>query len=126
MNTFITSIQYPFAINRGLKTLAEENEYREHILQLIKQVLLTNPGERVNRPDFGCEIRRMLFNPNSEVSASLAQVSIFQALEKWLGTVISVENVKVQPIEERLEIRVVFVIKALQERTYLNLEVSLS
>lgn len=126
MNTFINSIKYPFAVDRGLKTLAEENEYREHVIQLIKQVLLTNPGERVNRPDFGCEIRRMLFNPNSEVSASLAQVSIFQALEKWLGTVISVENVKVQPIEERLEIRVVFVIKALQERTYLNLEVSLS
>lgn len=126
MNTFINSIKYPFAVDRGLKTLAEENEYREHVIQLIKQVLLTNPGERINRPDFGCEIRRMLFNPNSEVSASLAQVSIFQALEKWLGTVISVENVKVQPIEERLEIRVVFVIKALQERTYLNLEVSLS
>ncbi len=126
MNTFINSIQYPFAVDRGLKTLAEENEYREHVIQLIKQVLLTNPGERINRPDFGCEIRRMLFNPNSEVSASLAQVSIFQALEKWLGTVISVENVKVQPIEELLEIRVVFVIKALQERTYLNLEVSLS
>ncbi|GAB4424633.1 MAG: GPW/gp25 family protein [Bacteroidia bacterium] len=126
MNTFINSIKYPFAVDRGLKTLAEENEYREHVIQLIKQVLLTSPGERINRPDFGCEIRRMLFNPNSEVSASLAQVSIFQALEKWLGTVISVEHVKVQPIEELLEIRVVFVIKALQERTYLNLEVSLS
>ena len=125
MNTRIHSIRFPFAIDRGLKSLAEENEYREHIMQLVKQVLLTSPGERINRPDFGCEIRRMVFNPNSEISASLAQVSIFQALEKWLGTVISVENVKVNPIEEVLEIRVVFIIKVLQERTYLNLEVSL-
>lgn len=125
MNTYINSIAYPFAVDKGLKTLAQEHEYRDHVIQLIKQVLLTNPGERINRPDFGCEIRRMLFNPNSEVSASLAQVSIYQALEKWLGTVIKVENVKVQPIDELLEIRVVFVIKALQERTYLNLDVSL-
>ena len=92
---------------------------------MIKQVLLTSPGERVNRPEFGCEIRRMLFSPNSEVAASLAQVSIFQALEKWLGTIISVDNVKVQPVEERIDIRVVFVIKALQERRFLNLEVSM-
>ncbi len=125
MDTFINSIRYPLAVNQGLKTLAEENDYREHVIQMIKQVLLTNPGERVNRPDFGCEIRRMLFNPNSEISASLAQVSVFQALEKWLGTVIKVENVKVKPIEETLDIRVVFIIKALQERTYLNIEVSL-
>jgi len=54
-----------------------------------------------------------------------SQVSIYQALEKWLGTLISVDNVKVQAIDERLEIRVVFVIKALQERRYLNIEVSM-
>ena len=125
MDKTIRSIKYPFAIDQGLKTLAEENDYRKHVVQMMKQVLLTNPGERVNRPDFGCEIRRMIFSPNSELSASLAQVSIYKALEKWMGTVISVENVKVQPIEERLEIRVVFVIKALQERRFLNIEVSL-
>lgn len=125
METRIKSFKYPLAIDQGLKTWAEENDYRNHVIQLIKQVLLTNPGERINRPTFGCEIRRMVFAPNSEVSASLAQVSVFQALETWLGTIISVDNVKVQAIEERLEIRVVFVIKALQERRYLNIEVEM-
>jgi phage baseplate assembly protein W len=125
MDTKIKSIKYPLGVDQGLKTWAEESEYRLHVIQMIKQVLLTNPGERINRPDFGCEIRRMLFAPNSEASASLAQVSIYQALDKWLGDVISVDNVKVQPIEERLEIRVVFIIKALQERRFLNIEVSL-
>ncbi len=125
MEKKIKSIQYPFAVNQGLRTWGEENDYRQHVIQMIKQVLLTSPGERVNRPEFGCEIRRMLFSPNSEVAASLAQVSIFQALEKWLGTIISVDNVKVQPVEERIDIRVVFVIKALQERRFLNLEVSM-
>lgn len=125
MEKKIKSIKYPLAVNQGLRTWGEENDYRQHVIQMIKQVLLTSPGERVNRPEFGCEIRRMLFSPNSEVAASLAQVSIFQALEKWLGTIISVDNVKVQPVEERIDIRVVFVIKALQERRFLNLEVSM-
>ncbi len=125
METRIKSFKYPLAVDTGLKTWAEENDYRNHVIQLIKQVLLTNPGERINRPTFGCEIRRMMFAPNSEVSASLAQVSVFQALNTWLGTIISVDNVKVQAIEERLEVRVVFVIKALQERRYLNIEVSM-
>ena len=61
METKIRSIKYPFGVDQGLKTWAEESEYRLHIIQMIKQVLLTNPGERINRPDFGCEIRRMLF-----------------------------------------------------------------
>lgn len=125
MEKKIKSIKYPVAVDSGLKAWAEETDYNQHIIQLIKQVLLTSPGERINRPTFGCEIRRMLFSPNSEVAASLAQVSIFQSLEKWLGTVISVDNVKVKPIEERIEIRVVFVVKALQERRFLNIEVSL-
>lgn len=125
METKIKSFRFPLAVDNGLKTWAEENDYRQHVIQLMKQVLLTSPGERVHRPDFGCEIRRMVFNPNSEVAASLAQVTVFQALEKWLGTVISVENVKVTPIEERLEIMVVFVIKALQERRYLNIDINI-
>jgi uncharacterized protein len=87
--------------------------------------LFTNPGERVNRPDFGCGIRRMVFAPNSEISANLSQVMINQSLEKWLGTVIEVNEVKVDNIEEKLEIKIVYLLRATQERKYLNLDVTL-
>ena len=76
-----TSIHYPFAVDAGLGGLAEESDYAEHVEQMIIQVLFTNPGERVNRPDFGCGLRRMVFAPNSDVAASLAQVTVFQALD---------------------------------------------
>lgn len=125
MNNQINSIHYPFAIDRGLGKLAEERHYATHVEQMIKQVLFTNPGERINRPDFGCGIRRMVFAPNSDVSASLAKVTIFQALEKWLGTLISVDDVKVKALNEILEIRIIYILKARRERRYLNLEVSL-
>ncbi|HRI60013.1 MAG TPA: GPW/gp25 family protein [Saprospiraceae bacterium] len=125
MNQPIHSIRYPFAIDQGLGALAEENDFSQHVDQMIRQVLFTNPGERINRPDFGCGLRRMVFAPNSEISANLTQVMIFEALEKWLGDLISVDDVKAKANEEVLEIRIVYLLKARQERRYLNLEVTL-
>ncbi len=121
----IRSIRYPFAIDRGLGTLLEETDYSRHVEQMIRQVLLTSPGERINRPDFGCGLRRMVFAPNSVVSANLAQVLVLQALEKWLGDLISVLDVALKAIDEKLEVGIVYVLKARQERRYLNLEVTL-
>ncbi len=91
----------------------------------MKQVLFTNPGERINRPDFGCGIRRMVFAPNSPESASLAQVTIYQALEKWLGPLIKVYQVEVNAVEETLNIKIRYILKARQERRYLSVEVSI-
>jgi phage baseplate assembly protein W len=125
MRQSINSIRYPFAIDAGVGRLAEETDYATHVEQLIKQVLFTNPGERINRSDFGCGLRRMVFAPNSDVTASLTQVTVFQALEKWLGTLISVDKVEVKAINEVLEVRIAYILKARQERRYLNLEVTL-
>ena len=96
-----------------------------HVVELIKQVLFTSPGERVNRPDFGCGVKRMVFAPNSEVVASLAQVTIIDSLQRWLDPVITVNTVTVKAIDEVLQILVVYTLKARQQRLYLNLEVTL-
>ncbi|MBK9225647.1 MAG: GPW/gp25 family protein [Ignavibacteria bacterium] len=125
MNNKIHSIRYPFAIDKGFGKLAEETDYDRHVVQMIKQVLFTNPGERINRPDFGCGIRRMVFAPNSDVSANLSQVIIHQSLEKWMGTIIELNDVKVNNIEETLEIKIVYLVRATQQRRYLNLDVTL-
>jgi phage baseplate assembly protein W len=125
MVTIIHSIKYPFAIDRGLGKLREENGYNDHVVQMMKQVLFTNPGERIDRPDFGCGLQRMVFEPNSEISAGMLNITIVQSLERWLGDVISVIDVKVKAIEEKLEVGIVYLVKARQERRFLNLEVTL-
>jgi len=125
MDKPITSIRYPFAVDSGLGRLAVEGDYEAHVKQLILQVLFTNPGERVNRPDFGCGLRRMVFAPNSDVTASLTQVTVLQALEKWLGDLIEVAEVKVEAAGEVLEVHIGYTLKMRQERRYLNLEVTL-
>src|SRR6476659_6227699 len=124
MSTPFTSIKHPFAVDLGRGRLAEEENYAKHVEQMMFQVLFTSPGERVNRPDFGCGVKRMVFAPNSEVSASLAQVAIFEALGRWLGSVITVEKVKAEAINEVLQIQIVYLVNVRQERRYLNLEVT--
>jgi phage baseplate assembly protein W len=124
MSPPFTSIRHPFAIDTGRGRLAEEENYAAHIEQMMFQVLLTAPGERINRPDFGCGVKRLVFAPNNVVSASLAQVTIYQALTKWLGSAIKVNDVKAVAIEERLEITIAYTLLARQERRYLNLEVT--
>jgi phage baseplate assembly protein W len=125
MGEIIHSIHYPFSIDHGLGRLQEENDYNAHIVQMIKQVLFTAPGERVNRPDFGCGLHRMVFEPNSELTASMLQLTIVESLDRWLGSVIATSSVTVKAIEEKLEVVIVYVVKARQERRILNLEVTI-
>jgi len=125
MSVPFTSIQYPIAINAGLGRLQEELNYPAHVEQLIKQVLFTSPGERINRPDFGCGLKRLVFAPNSDVSASLVQVTVFESLQKWLAPVISVSDVTALASADVLQVSIVYILKARQERRYLNLEVTI-
>jgi len=119
-----TSLRYPFAIDANRGRVAQETDYDEHIEQLILQTLLTAPGERINRPDLGCGVRRLVFGPASEISAALAQTTVFQALTKWLSSAIKVQEVRVTAIDATLEIRVGYVVIARGERRYLNLTVT--
>jgi len=125
VNVPIHSIRYPIGIDAGLDRLAEEPDYARHVEQLMRQVLFVTPGERINRPEFGCHLRNMVFAPNSEVSATLTQVSVFQALQDHLGSVIDVEHVTATAVDSTLEVRVAYILKARLERRYLNLEVTI-
>jgi uncharacterized protein len=117
------SVRYPFAVDSAAGRLAQEPDYAAHVDQLVRQTLLTSPGERINRPDFGCGLRRMVFAPNSPATASLLQVMILQALERWLADVVSVDQVRVVEADSRLEVTVAYVINARAQRRILNLVV---
>lgn len=118
-------LRYPFAIDRGAGRAAQEPDYEAYVRQLIRQVLLTAQGERINRPDFGAGVRRMVFAPNSPAVASLAQTFVFQALTRWLATVIKVEDVAVAADAEKLLITIRYLVLARGEVRVLNEEVTL-
>ncbi|GKT07115.1 GPW/gp25 family protein [Desulforhabdus sp. TSK] len=125
MSTTITAVRFPFAIDDRLGRLAQENDYEQYIRQLIRQVLFTAQGERINRPDFGAGVKRLVFAPNSPATASLAQTLIYQALTTWLGTLIRTDDVRAEANEEKLNITIAYTILAKQERRFLNVEVTI-
>ncbi len=120
----VEAIQFPISIDRALGQLKQEHDYDRYVAQLIRQVLLTAPGERAHRPDFGSGLRRMVFAPSGTATASLLQTTIFQNLTRWLGSLITVEDVTTESQASALLVTIVYVVKARGTQQVLNLEVT--
>jgi uncharacterized protein len=86
--------------------------YDDHVAQMIEQVLFTSPGERVNRPDFGCGVLQMVFGPDAEAQAAAAQFLVLANLQRWLGDVVVVQSVTVQAQDSTLAIAIQYVVRA--------------
>ena len=118
------AIRHPLTIAARAGRLRQETDYEAYIRQLIRQVLLTAQGERINRPDFGAGVRRLVFAPLSPATASLAQTVIYQALSNWLGTLIRVDDVQAEARDARLDIGIRYTVLASGEQRFLNVEVT--
>jgi len=117
--------RHPVAVDASLGRLRVERDYPAYVTQLITQVMLTSPGERVNRPDFGAGLRRLVFAPSSPETATLLQATIFQSLDRWLGQLIKVGRVDVSSEDGRLDVLVSYTLTARGDQQVLNLEVTL-
>ena len=107
-------LDYPLRID-GRGRTAETDE-DDHIRDLIHQVLFTSPGERVNRPDFGCGLKQLVFMPNSDALATATQFLVQGSLQRWLDTLIQVERVEALAQEEKLLVTVVYTKRSSGER----------
>ncbi len=110
----MTHLTFPYRIDaRGRSAEAGDEDW---IRDLIEQVLFTAPGERVNRPTFGCGLLRAVFAPNSDALATTAQLSVQSSLQQWLGELIVVEAVTVRHQDAALEVSVQYSSRRTQER----------
>jgi phage baseplate assembly protein W len=85
---------FPFRID-SVSRQAEQAPYGTHVEQMIRQVLLTAPGERVDLLAFGCGVRQLLFAPNSDALQATARLAVQKALARWLADQITVVTVEV-------------------------------
>lgn len=108
------NIDYPYHFDSMGRTASADDT--KHIRDLIEQLLFTNPGERVNRPDFGCGLMQLVFAPNSVELAAATQLLAQGSLQQWLGDQILVESVEVSSEEATLFVNVQYFIKRSQER----------
>jgi phage baseplate assembly protein W len=86
---------FPFRID-GASGQAAQASYQDHVDQMIRQILLTDPGERADLPDFGAGMRRLIFAPLSQGLVATTQLMVADALNQWLAGQITVQSVGVQ------------------------------
>lgn len=108
------SVDYPYVVDGRGRTAAASR--RQHLRDLIEQVLLTSPGERVMRPTFGSGLQRLVFEPGGPEVVASTQHLVQGALQQWLGDLIAVEEVEVNQVEGTLTVAITFVDRASQQR----------
>jgi uncharacterized protein len=102
-----TAIQFPLqldssgnaALAPSLATAAE---------QLIEELLFTALGERLNRPDLGCGLLELVFDPATDALRAATQFQVTSELQRWLGDVIRVVSVTVTANGAQVEVTVVY------------------
>jgi phage baseplate assembly protein W len=57
--------------------------YEDSVQQMIRVILLTRPGEQLNRPEFGAGISRFLHEPNTVETRRQIRATVLQALTQW-------------------------------------------
>lgn len=114
------NIDFPFHYDgRGHTALTDDDD---HIRDLIEQFLFTNPGERVNRPEFGSGLQQLVFAPNTPELAAALQHTIGAGLQRWLGDLIEVRNLEVTSQDARLRVELRYAVRRTGEERTATLE----
>jgi uncharacterized protein len=119
---------FPFRIDPA-SGQAAQTSYQAHVDQMIRQVLLTNRGERIDLPEFGCGLRQLLFAPHNSALDSTTNLIVQQALTRWMAGIITVQKVIVVPQTTtddpaQLQIQINYTMLATQTNGQLQVAVS--
>lgn len=84
----------------------------------LRVVLLTAPGERVMRPQFGCRIWELLFEPITANLLGLIREAVRDALAQWEPRieVEEVEPVQDTDVDGLVTIRITYRVRATNDR----------
>ena len=98
-------LAFPFHIGIDGRT-ATHDGVAEHVRDEVIQLLLTNPGERPFIPTLGGGVRRLIFEPTSDVLRGMTKARITQTLTTWLGHRLSLEHLEVTFIDSTIEVEI--------------------
>jgi phage baseplate assembly protein W len=107
------NIDFPFQFDARGRTAKTTSD--DHIRDMIEQLLFTNPGERVNRPDFGSGLLQMVFAPNSPELAAALQFTMQAAVQRYLGDLIDLQDLEVDAQGSTLSVTVKYLVRRTQE-----------
>ncbi len=74
----------------------------DNVRESVRLILMTEPGERLLRPGFGCGLRGFLFEPNTTTTRALIRDRISRAIGEWEPRVqLEAVNVDPDPSDDR-------------------------
>ncbi len=93
-------------------------EYTPSIVRSIedslKQILLTNRGERPMNPSFGCDLRKIVFEDDLTFISELAKQYILESIEEFEKRIMlknGAKDIYITKIDETINIRIIYMIK---------------
>jgi uncharacterized protein len=98
-------LSFPFRIGPDGRT-ATVSTLEEHVKDELIQLILTNLGERAFLPEFGGGVRRLVFEGADETTAGVTKAMLTQAISRWLGHRITLEDLKVKVENEKIEVEI--------------------
>lgn len=98
-------LAFPFRIGPDGRTATPASD-SDHVRDEILQLLLTDPGERPFLVEFGGGVRKLVFEPTSDVLRGVTKARITQALSRWMGHRVTTERLEVTFDGERVEIEI--------------------
>jgi phage baseplate assembly protein W len=101
---------FPYRFDTRGRTFSPNRD--AHVRDMIEQLIFTNAGERVNRPDLGSGLQQMVFTPNSPELAATLQFTLQSALQFWLGDVIEVRDLEVTSQDSTLTVTITYLVRS--------------
>ncbi len=93
-----TGLHFPIAVD-GVTGRIRESSYEENIKESIWLIVMTKKGERLMRPDFGCDIHQFMFDTVDYTVLTQMRHAVESALVRWEPRIVDIEA-DVQKIEE--------------------------
>lgn len=123
---FGRSLGFPPRVGADGRVAFSEGE--RNVRESIRLILMTEPGERLMRPDFGGGLGRFLFEPNTPATHQAIRVHIQKVLARWEPRVAleSVEVVAQDDDPRAALVTLTYRLVATQARERVSLSVSLA
>jgi phage baseplate assembly protein W len=100
------NIDHPFHFDSLGRTAG--TSWEDHVRDMLEQLLFTDPGERVNRPDFGTGARALLFRPNSPELAAAVRFTLQASLGRWFSDALEVQDLSADADDASLRITIAY------------------
>jgi phage baseplate assembly protein W len=126
INDYAIGLSLP--LQMGTQTFNQTYDNLEQLKSNVKNLLLTNRGERLAQPLFGTNLRQLLFEPNDGEIKTKIYDAIESAIEFWLPQLeinsIDIESTDRMKDENSLNVSIVFTAKYNQQNFSVDFKIN--